>query len=194
MDAETVIDGQRAVRTVTPDNVTNKNDKIAYAIVDDQLCMVVTNVNGGGGGTSDYTNLENKPQINGVTLVGNKTTADLGITTYSQFADSWTTNDVDTFLSDVYADSSATVGMAYLGELTGTGLPSGLNNVEAVVEILPSAISDKAIHITITSGNLSPYHWELTYWVDGNNDAQSSGWISFQTQPVYNSLTKTLEF
>lgn len=34
----------------------------------------------GGGGTSDYTDLTNKPSINGVTLSGNKTTSDLGIT------------------------------------------------------------------------------------------------------------------
>ena len=34
---------------------------------------------GGGGGTSDYTQLTNKPSINGTILVGNKTLADLGI-------------------------------------------------------------------------------------------------------------------
>lgn len=34
---------------------------------------------GGGGGTTDYTDLTNKPQINGVQLVGNKSTADIGI-------------------------------------------------------------------------------------------------------------------
>ena len=34
---------------------------------------------GGTGGTTDYTELENKPQINSVTLSGNKTTSDLGI-------------------------------------------------------------------------------------------------------------------
>lgn len=34
---------------------------------------------GGGTGTSDYNQLENKPQINGVELVGNKTTEELGI-------------------------------------------------------------------------------------------------------------------
>lgn len=34
---------------------------------------------GGGGGTSDYSALNNKPQINGVTLTGNKTTGDLNI-------------------------------------------------------------------------------------------------------------------
>lgn len=34
----------------------------------------------GGGGTSDYNDLSNKPSINGVTLSGNKTLAQLGIT------------------------------------------------------------------------------------------------------------------
>lgn len=33
----------------------------------------------GGSGTSDYSQLSNKPQINGVTLNGNKTSADLGL-------------------------------------------------------------------------------------------------------------------
>ena len=36
--------------------------------------------NGGSGGTSDYEQLYKKPQINGHTLIGNKTAADLGIT------------------------------------------------------------------------------------------------------------------
>ena len=34
---------------------------------------------GGGGGTSNYNALENKPQINGTTLTGNKSLSDLGI-------------------------------------------------------------------------------------------------------------------
>lgn len=34
---------------------------------------------GGGGGTTDYLDLTNKPQINGSTLTGNKTSGDLGI-------------------------------------------------------------------------------------------------------------------
>lgn len=35
-----------------------------------------TTVQGGGGGTTDYTALSNKPQINGVTLSGNKSLTD----------------------------------------------------------------------------------------------------------------------
>ena len=34
---------------------------------------------GGGGGTSDYDDLSDKPQINGNTLTGNKTSENLGI-------------------------------------------------------------------------------------------------------------------
>ena len=34
---------------------------------------------GGGGGTSDYLDLDNKPSINNVELIGNKTAADLGL-------------------------------------------------------------------------------------------------------------------
>lgn len=38
----------------------------------------------GGGGTSDYDALSNRPSINGTTLSGNKTAAELGLGTYSK--------------------------------------------------------------------------------------------------------------
>ena len=34
---------------------------------------------GSGSGTTNYNDLTNKPSINGITLTGNKTSADLGI-------------------------------------------------------------------------------------------------------------------
>ena len=42
---------------------------------------------GGSGGTSDYSELTNKPSINGVTLNGNKTSADLGISADVHYID-----------------------------------------------------------------------------------------------------------
>ena len=42
---------------------------------------------GGGGGTSDYQALTNKPQINGVMLSGNKTQSDLGINVPTKVSD-----------------------------------------------------------------------------------------------------------
>lgn len=44
-----------------------------------EALLFVKNLAGGGGGSGDYASLTHKPQINGVTLVGNKTTQDLHI-------------------------------------------------------------------------------------------------------------------
>ena len=46
----------------------------AYAILHNKIGS-----GGGGSGTTNYNDLTNKPQINGVTLEGNKTSADLDI-------------------------------------------------------------------------------------------------------------------
>lgn len=40
---------------------------------------------GGGGGTSNYNELSNKPKINGVELIGNKTSEDLNIKSVRTF-------------------------------------------------------------------------------------------------------------
>lgn len=42
---------------------------------------------GGGGGTSDYMDLDNKPSINNVTLSGNKSASDLGLATPNDIPD-----------------------------------------------------------------------------------------------------------
>lgn len=47
--------------------------------LDENLDPVWLDNGGGGGGTTNYNSLSNKPQINGVTLSGNKTAADLGL-------------------------------------------------------------------------------------------------------------------
>lgn len=41
---------------------------------------ILANKSGGGSGTSNYNDLENKPKINGVILEGNKTSSELGLT------------------------------------------------------------------------------------------------------------------
>ena len=44
------------------------------------IALAKIEAGGGGGGTTNYNSLDNKPQINGVTLEGNKTPQELGIT------------------------------------------------------------------------------------------------------------------
>lgn len=65
-------------------------------------------VQSGGGGTTDYDDLSNKPQINGVSLSGNKTTSQLGINIPTKTSD--LTNDSN-FVSDsnyVHTDNNYT--------------------------------------------------------------------------------------
>lgn len=56
---------------------------------------------GGGGGTDDYSDLANKPQINGVTLAGNKSASDLGL-----LAGQDITETVDDYLEENFSNPS----------------------------------------------------------------------------------------
>lgn len=50
-------------------------------LFNDDIAVEVITSESGSGGTSDYTDLTNKPSINSVTLTGNKTASDLGLLT-----------------------------------------------------------------------------------------------------------------
>jgi hypothetical protein len=52
---------------------------------------------GGGGGTSDYEELSHLPKINGVTLKGNKSPADLSLATASDISDIKDGTNIDSF-------------------------------------------------------------------------------------------------
>jgi hypothetical protein len=121
--------------------------------------------------------------INDNSVLGN---GNLAITTYQAFPNSWPTNTTFTALIEaIKNDTTAVKGMAYLGELTCSELPSGLSNVEAVIEIMNGTTAqNKVIHTTLTSSNIEPYRWEYTYW-SGN---QQVNWIGFD----YNREIKTL--
>ena len=62
---------------------------------------------GGSGGTSDYTDLNNKPKINNVELSGNKSLSDLGITNFSgDYDDLSNKPTIPTALSELSSDES----------------------------------------------------------------------------------------
>lgn len=79
---------------------------------------------GGQGGTDNYNDLSNKPQINSITLSGNKSLADLGIAAAST---TYTKTQVDTALSskanmtDVYGVGGAIALNADLDDYTTAG-------------------------------------------------------------------------
>lgn len=112
------------------------------------------------------------------------------IKTYKKFDNSWnTTGTTKQFLDAINADTDAVEGMVYLGDIACSDLPASMNNVEAIVEIIRSAVGgSKVIHTTITSGNTAPYRWERTYWNNGTND---SGWIAFSQVAANPTLAGT---
>lgn len=86
---------------------------------------ILANKSGGGSGTNNYNDLENKPKINNVTLEGNKTSSELGLTGDKHFTyikstpDSvWEiTHNLDKYPSVTIVDSAGSVVM---GDITYT--------------------------------------------------------------------------
>lgn len=79
------------------------------------------------------------------------------------FHSEWPTDTtLEDFCQAVVLDATAVVGESYLGELRCTGLPVGMVNGEVKVEVLGEP-NHKILLLTVTSTNLSPYHWELSY-------------------------------
>ena len=69
--------------TVTVEDITGGH-RVTITDAEGDHTFDVMDGQGGGGGTSDYSDLTNKPQINSVTLSGNKSASDLGLGTYSK--------------------------------------------------------------------------------------------------------------
>lgn len=69
-----IYQNQTGTNSGTPDSDTTNWKKVSV------LDLIKSVEAGGGSGTTNYNDLGNKPSINGVTLSGNKTTSDLGIT------------------------------------------------------------------------------------------------------------------
>ena len=86
---------------------------------------IQANKSGGGSGTSNYNDLENKPKINNVTLEGNKTSSELGLTGDKDFVyikstpdKVWDiTHNLDKYPSVTILDSAGSVVM---GDITYT--------------------------------------------------------------------------
>ena len=114
-----------------------------------------------------------------------------GSQTYQPFPAGWVTDVNHTtldFCDSIDNDSSATTGMAYLGELRCSDVPTGLNtNIDTIVEIFNDGGNlGKVIHLICSSGDVYPYRWEYTYW---HNGSDVSGWIGFEPKFTDGSAT-----
>ena len=99
-------------------------------------------VSGGGGsaGTTDYTQLENKPQINSVELTGNKTLNDLGIQAKGNYLTALPDNAVTTDTTQTISGSKTftrgitTTDIYPAGEITfnSTSQQRYINNIDSI--------------------------------------------------------------
>lgn len=89
------------------------------------LAVLLAKIKSGGGGTKNYNDLENKPQINGVTLTGNKTSADLSISAETTQVDHGTADTTFTLPPNQYhtwgevASLALTLGSETSGQANG---------------------------------------------------------------------------
>lgn len=106
-------------------------------------------IDGGGGGTGgDYNDLENKPSINGVTLSGNKTTSDLGISQPTKT--SQLTNDSNFVVDANYVHTDNNFTNALLFKLNGIEDGADVNLIEKItVNGVEQTISSKTIALTV---------------------------------------------
>lgn len=101
--------------------------------------------------------------INGQSIVGEG-----NISTATPFDPNWDTSSVLTLCQSMY--NNVNVGECYLGELRcgydsgsiNNKLPVGIANAEVKVEVLGNE-SLKILFLTVTSTNVSPYHFERSY-------------------------------
>ena len=114
----------------TPFNADSMND------LENRIQAAIGGGGGGGGFSGDYDDLYNRPSINGVTLTGNKTTANLGIS-YNDLTDKPTIPTISNILNSVYpvgsiyiSVSSANPGLVFGGTWVAFGSGKTLVGVD----------------------------------------------------------------
>lgn len=92
----------------------------------------IRSISGGGGGTTNYNNLSNKPQINTVTLEGNKTSTELGLQSELTFDNTPTDGSTNPVTSDGIYDAFAGVDTALSGKVdtTSVGVANGIAELD----------------------------------------------------------------
>ena len=95
--------------TYLPEPITREEQYLHY------LC--VNGAGGGSGGTTNYNDLKNQPQINGVTLTGNKTSANLGISEMTEEQE----EQLNQNTQDIQGKVDKNQGISNAGKVLGVG-------------------------------------------------------------------------
>ena len=156
--ADAKINGVNTLTLEAGDNITLEQEGSTLTI----------NSTGGGGGTSDYTDLTNKPKINNVELSGNKTTSDLGIVIPD--VSNFITKDANNLT--YYTKSSDLSNVATSGSYTDLSNKPDLSTKQDKIDSSHKLSSDLVDDTNAT--NLFVNSSEKTTW-SGKQDALVSG-------------------
>lgn len=150
-------------------------DKIPQSRIEELLLELKEVIEaGGGGGTSDYENLTNQPQVNGETLIGDKTGADLGLVDAEE-GKGLSTNDYDDAEKSAVAaatsaisamkdgtdlDSFGDVEVALLdkADISDLGTAAAKDSTNAVTSGSTNLVESGAVKDAIDAAVSSAYH------------------------------------
>ena len=131
-------------------------------------------VNQGSGGTSDYTDLTNKPQIGGVTLTGNKTLHDLGAATEEAVGAKYTKPSGGIPASDM-ADGVIPVLTDLIDDTAGDGDTNKVWSADKSADTVQSVLSEISdIQNDLYQGESETYTGTIAV-IDGQTEGTSIG-------------------
>ena len=138
----------------------NESELSDYATVE-SLATVAT--------SGSYNDLSNKPTIPVVPTDVSAFNNDAGYITQEEviineaFPNSWhTTGTMADLIADINADADAVAGKVYMDTVSFSDLPGEMQQAELKAEIISQTGNSKVIVFTVTSSEVSPYHWEYT--------------------------------
>lgn len=119
--------------------------------------------------SGDYDDLSNKPTIPVVPTDVSAFNNDAGYITQEEviineaFPNSWhKTGTMADLIADINADTDAVAGKVYMDTVLFSDLPGEMQQAELKSEIISQLGNSKVIVFTVTSSEVSPYHWEYT--------------------------------
>lgn len=167
-----------------PDATRNIGDLTALITTAKNNLVAAINeiaAHGGGGGTSDYADLSNKPSINGVTLSGNKSASDLSLGTYSKPSGGIPKSDLASSVQTSLGKADSALQSAPVSSVDGkTG----------AVTILPSGGSTGQV---LSKASGTDYDVEWTAPSGGGGSAAYEKIVDFTTTEEVSSVSVTFD-
>ena len=168
--AKTLIYKTMVIRSITADTTIPEPLESWY----DQMIDYIDTHGGGGGGTTDYSALSNKPSINDVTLSGNKTAADLGLGTYSKPSGGIPASDIASGVIPVIDATLSNTGEAADAKATGDALALKANKVQ-LKDVVTGTCSTgastakKVVALDDANANIGSNPTIIVYFSNGNS-------------------------